>query len=139
VRLTLDDFMTRLFRPDRPSHGVMDWYVERAARASEQIWSTALEIVGTGTSVVLELGLLTRDARRKLYGRADDAGLSLCVWFLDAPRAVRRERVEERNRSRGQTFSMLVPAEVFELASDLWEPPDPGECEGRDVTFVRTG
>ena len=139
ARLTLDDWMTRLFQADRPSRGVMGWYVERAARACEQIWWTALEIARAGTGVVLEIGLLTREARRALYRRIDDAGLILRVHVLDAPRSVRRERVEERNRSRGETFSMLVPPDVFELASDLWESPDPDECEGRDVTFVRTG
>jgi hypothetical protein len=51
---------------------------------------------------------------------------------------VRRERVMERNRARGSTFSMVVPPAIFELASDLWEPLDPSECEGRDVRLLRT-
>lgn len=28
---------------------------------------------------------------------------------------------------------MLVPLEFFELASDLWEPLEADECDGRDV------
>ncbi len=138
VRLTLDDWMSRLFRPDRPDDGVIEWYVERASRCVEQIWATALGIVENGTNVVLELGLLKAAERRRTYRRADDANVTLSLHFLDAARDIRRERVEERNRARTETFSMVVPPDVFEMASDLWEPPDPAECEGRDVRFVRT-
>jgi hypothetical protein len=31
---------------------------------------------------------------------------------------------------------MDVPAEFFELASDLWQPPEESECVGRDVRFI---
>jgi hypothetical protein len=41
-----------------------------------------------------------------------------------------------RNVEQGETFSMVVPPEFFELASDLWEPPDEAECEVRDLRFV---
>jgi predicted kinase len=138
VRLTLDDWMARLFRPERPDSGVIEWYVERAARAVEQIVATSLGIVESGGSVVLELGLLKATERRSFYRRIDEARIAMSLHFLDAAREIRRERVEERNRSRGATFSMVVPPDVFEMASDLWEPPDPAEHEGRDVRFVRT-
>ena len=54
----------------------------------------------------------------------------------DAPRDVRRERVERRNRDQGATFSMVVPPAIFELASDMWEPLDDDERAGRDVRDV---
>jgi uncharacterized glyoxalase superfamily protein PhnB/predicted kinase len=138
VRLTLDDWMTRLFRPDRPDAEVMTWYVERAARCVEQIWRVALEVTTTGTDAVLEIGLIRRQQREHFYRRLDATGLDLEIHVLDADRAVRRERVLERNRARGDTFSMEVPPDVFELASDMWEPPDEGELTGRRVRFVRT-
>lgn len=137
VRFVLDEWMTELFSPDRPEHGAVEWYVERAARSVERIWAVALRIVETGTSVVLELGLLRREERERFYERLDDAGVAWTTHVIDAPRDVRRERVRERNRAKGATFSMLVPNDVFELASDLWEPPSASECEGRDVRFVR--
>lgn len=131
VRLTLDAWMTTLFAPDRPSEGVMPWYVERAARAVDVIWQVALDVLGTGTSVVLEIGLLARRARAAFYARADAAGIRVVLHVVDAPRDVRRARVERRNRERGDTFSMVVPPEIFELASDLWEPPDDDELASR--------
>ena len=58
---------------------------------------------------------------------------------VDAPRDVRRERVEQRNLDRGATFAMVVPPAIFELASDLWEPLDDDERRGRDVRDLDTG
>jgi predicted kinase len=136
VRFTLDDWMTRLFRSDRPASGVMDWYVERAARCIDVMWSVALATIEAGTDAILEIGLLQRAARERFYGRVDEAGADLRVHLVDAPRELRRRRVEERNRGRGATFSMEVPPEIFELASDLWEPPDAQEQEQRRVLVV---
>jgi predicted kinase len=138
VRLTLDEWMATLFRPDRPDHGVVEWYVERSARCIEQIWSVADAVLGVGTPVILELGLLTRRERASFYERVAVSGFPLTVHVVDAARAVRRERVAARNQARGPTFSMLVPPAIFELASDLWEAPDADECAGRVVHFVRT-
>ncbi len=136
VRLTLDDWMTRLFSPDRPESGVMEWYVERAARCVDQIWRVAGSLIDAGTDVILEIGLIRRDARARLLERVDAAGDTLTVYVLEAPREVRRERVERRDREHGATFSMVVPPHFFELASDLWQPLDDDECEGREVRFV---
>jgi predicted kinase len=138
VRLTLDEWIAKLFSPDRPDSGVMEWYVERTARCIDVIWAVAAETLQRGTGVILEIGLLTRRERERFYERIDAAGPDLTIHVVDASRDVRRRRVEERNRVKGSTFSMVVPAAVFELASDLWEPPDATECEGRDVRFIRT-
>jgi uncharacterized glyoxalase superfamily protein PhnB/predicted kinase len=135
VYLSLDEWMVTLFRPDRPGDGVVEWYMERAERAVQQIWLVARRILERGTGVALELGLLRRSERERFYARARDAGFGVTVHVLDAPRDVRRERVERRNHEKGATFSMVVPPAVFELASDLWEAPDTEECEGRDVRF----
>jgi predicted permease len=110
--------------------------VERAVLCAYQIWSVAQPILDAGVSVVLEIGLLQRHQRESFYGRV--TGRELTIHVLDAAREVRRARVEQRNRTQGATFSMVVPPAVFELASDLWEPPDALECEERDVRFVRT-
>ncbi|HEY6558186.1 MAG TPA: ATP-binding protein [Polyangiaceae bacterium] len=136
VRLTLDEWMTALFQPDRPQTGVIEWYVERAGRCVDQIWSVAEGILDAGVSVILEIGLLQRHQRETFYGRV--SGRELTIHVLDAAREVRRARVEQRNRMQGATFSMVVPPAVFELASDLWEPPDSLECEGREVRVLRT-
>jgi predicted kinase len=136
LRLTLDEWMTRLFSPDRPETGIMEWYVDRAARCVEQIIVVASAVLALGTDVILELGLLRRVEREAFYRRIDAARHDMSVYVLDAPREVRRERVDARNRDRGATFTMIVPPAIFELASDLWEPVERDELEGRDVRLV---
>lgn len=138
VRLTLDEWMARLFSPDRPDGDITAWYVERAARCVEQIWQLARGLLAAGVDVILEIGLIQRRDRQRLYRRVDEAGLDLRVHALDADRQLRRERVERRNADRGQTFSMVVPPHIFDLASDLWEPPDAAESSARDIQHIRT-
>ena len=138
IRLTLDDWMVTLFRPDRPETGLLVWYRERSQRCIEQIWKLAQQLTARGDDVVLEIGLLEREERQSFYARVSEAGLALTIYVLDAARDVRRARVLERNRSQGSTFSMIVPPEIFELASDLWQAPDSEECTDRDVRFLRT-
>ena len=118
----LDEWMARLFRADRPEVGVMEWYAERTARCIEQIWKLTQSLLELGNDVVLEIGLIQRRDRERLYRRVDGAGHALTVYVLDAPRELRRERVERRNEQQGDTFCMVVPPHIFDLASDLWEP-----------------
>lgn len=61
------------------------------------------------------------------------AAHDLVVHLLDTPHGIRRDRVRQRNREKGATFPMEVPAAFFELASEHWEPMDPTECEIYDV------
>lgn len=139
LRLTLDDWMTRLFRPDRPAEDVLPWYVERAARCVDQIWQVSLDALAAGVDVVLEIGLIRRAEREAFYARVDDAAVGLEVYLVDAPRELRRQRVAQRNRERGETFSMEVPPAFFELASDRWEPPADDEHAAREIVVLTTG
>lgn len=139
VPLNLDDWMATLFsadRPDVPAAEVMAWYVARTQRCLSQIWKTAEAVLRAGTDVVLEIGLIQRQERDAFYTRMGLWADAMTVYVLDAPREVRRERVNQRNAQRGKTFSMVVPPHIFELASDLWQPPDPAECEAHTVVFV---
>ena len=136
-RLILDDWMATLFRADRPEQDVMVWYMERKRRCIEQIWNVACDLLEADSNVVLELGLIQRQDRVEFYSRVDTAGYQLQVHVLDAPREVRRQRVHKRNTAKGSTFFMVVPDEIFELASDLWQAPDEMECEERNICFVR--
>jgi len=113
----------------------MQWYMERTARCIEQIWKLTQSLLEVGTSVVLEIGLIQRRDRERLYRRVDAAGHALTVYVLDAPRELRRERVERRNEQQGDTFFMVVPPHIFDMASDLWEPPDAAERAERDLHF----
>ena len=136
VLLNLDEWMTRLFSPDRPEAGIVEWYVERASRCVDQIWQITLDLLRARIDVVLEIGLIRSHDREALYSRVDAEALDLTIHVIDAPRELRRARVARRNIERGATFAMEVSPRLFELASDMWEPLTEIECDGRDVRFV---
>jgi len=121
--LDLDTWMVRLFGADaRPPENVMAWYLERRERCRELLWDVALDVLRCGTDVFLEIGLLATAERETFYARVRDEGIRLAVYLVDAPRAVRRERITQRNLSAGP-FTQVVPLEFFERASDAWQPP----------------
>ena len=140
VPLNLDDWMATLFSPDRPSSpdtaDVMAWYVPRTLRCLAQIWKTAEAVLNAGGDVVLEVGLIQQAQRDAFYARMGPWTDAVVVYVLDAPRELRRERVLRRNTQQGATFSMVVPPHIFELASDLWQPPGEAECAQRNVVWV---
>ena len=134
--LILDKWFVQLYSPDRPIEGLMPWYAQRKERCLAQMWTTALEILGAGKDVLMELGLVEVASREWFYGWVDRAGYELTIYLLDAPREVRRERVRQRNKDKGPTFAMEVPEAFFELASDCWEPFGEVERERWDVRWI---
>jgi uncharacterized glyoxalase superfamily protein PhnB/predicted kinase len=89
LRLTLDDWMTTLFSPDRPQTGLFEWYAPRARRCVEQIWKVALQLTARGEEVVLELGLLRREQREDFYALVAAADLPLTRAGRGSRRAAR--------------------------------------------------
>lgn len=127
--LDVDTLMVRLYGADpRPAEGVLGWYLERRDRVRELVWDLALEAVEAGTSVHLELGLVTAAERHTWLERARGRDLAITVTLLDAPREVRRARVAQRNLDPAPHTQQVPPA-FFEAASDVWEPVTPEERE----------
>lgn len=134
--LDLDPWMVRLYGADaRPAENVIGWYLERRDRCRGLLWDVTLDVLRTGTDVLLEAGLVTAADREAHYGRARDEDLQLRVYLVDAPRDVRRARVLDRNASPG-AFTQIVPPAFFERASDAWEAPTAAEREAWDIVDV---
>lgn len=138
IHIALDEWFAKLYSADRPAGEWIPWYVERKQRLLELIWSHAQTILLSGKDVILELGLIQRQGRVAFCQRVLDEGRELRVHVLDAPQEVRRARVQRRNIEKGPTFSMVVPDQVFEMASKMWEVPDHRECEDFPIEFVVT-
>lgn len=136
VFFNLDEWMTNLFRPDRPDSNLMDWYADRTKRCKMQILSMAERSLAVGIDVILEIGLIRKSEREELYSWIDDRQINLKMYVFDVEHSIRRERVIKRNKDEGPSFSMFVPPEIFELASKLWEPIGNDETEGRVYTVL---
>jgi len=139
VHIALDAWFATLFSPDRPAAEVLPWYVARKARVLALIWTHSQAVLAAGVDVILELGLIQRQLRMDFCRGVQALGFELVMHELEAPRELRRARVQQRNEQQGATFSMVVPPEIFELASDLWEPVDEFERGEYAVERVFTG
>lgn len=132
----LDEWMVTLFQPDRPDNDLWPWYAERKTRCIEQIWRQSIRLLKQERDVVLELGLVSRAARQPFYERVQQAGYRLTVHLLETSEDIRRQRVRQRNTEQGETYSMDVSDEVFELASQSWEALDDDEIQANSVIKV---
>ena len=136
VHLDLDEWMVTLFRPDRPETDFMAWYGERKLRCIDQIWLLTCHMLDMGVTPVLELGLVRLADREELYRRLDATDYSYEIHLLDVPKAVRYERVQQRNAEQAGTFKMEVTDEIFEIANAAWEPPGDAETEERNIRWI---
>ena len=130
VAYILDEWMARLFGPDMPEPLQYDWMVERVGRCEAQIWATAAGVLAAGTSVILDIGLMRRADRARVKEIADGTGLTLQWHLVDAPQAVRRARVADRNTIRGEGFAIEVTPDMFDFIEGVYEPPGPDELPG---------
>jgi predicted kinase len=130
----LDDWMARLFGPDMPDPIEYEWMLERVGRCETQIWSVAAAAIATGTSVILDIGLMRRADRDRVRQIAEATDLPLVFHFVDAPQEVRRVRVANRNVVKGESFAIEVTPDLFEFIEGVYEPPEPGELTGAVIS-----
>ncbi|MFN3515155.1 MAG: AAA family ATPase [Phenylobacterium sp.] len=130
VAFLIDEWMARLYAADMPEPVELDWMMARVERCEAQIWSTAAAVLATGTSVVLDLGLMRRADRARVAEIAEAVELPLQFHFVTAPREVRRERVLARGEVRTEAFVAAAGPEMFDFAEGVFEAPDAAELEG---------
>ena len=123
VRFALDDWMHELFAPDIVDLRDFGWIMARVKRCEQRIRAMALDVLRTGTPVVLDLGLMKAASRTASRAWAAEHGYALADHFVHAPAAVRAQRVRTRNEARGATFSFEVTPMMFEFMEGLFEPP----------------
>ena len=142
ARFAIDEWITALYGEDRPVDADYHWYRERIDRATDKIWRVASQLVNLGMDSVLEIGLTQHVEREKFYQRVREAGVTLRLHVLDAPREVRWQRVEQRNQHQGETFSMEVTRGMFDFVEEMWEPPkeeEMREWKGQHIDSSKPG
>ena len=127
VRFAIDEWMHAMFGSDVPDSMDMAWVMPRVARCQAQIWSVAEQILGTGTDVVLELGLLRRNDRAAIKTMVEQSGHVAVFHFVDADLEIRRERVVRRNVERGETYSFDVTPVMFDAMASYFDRPTESE------------
>lgn len=134
VAFIMDEWMGRLFGPDMPEPLEYEWLMERVERCEAQIWSVAAGVLATGTSVIIDLGLMRKADRARVREIAEGAELPLQFHFVTADAAVRRARVAERTEVRGANFAIEVTPAMFDFVEGVFEAPDAEELAGAIVS-----
>lgn len=137
VRFAIDEWMHAMFAVDVPQRLDMSWVMPRVARCQEQIWCVAQQILGSGTDVVLELGLLRKIDRASIKAKVEQAGHLAVFHFVDAELPVRRQRVLQRNAEKGETYSFDVTPGMFEAMESYFERPTTGELSSAHLESPR--
>jgi predicted kinase len=123
VRFSIDEWMNALYWMDCPEKNDLPWALERVARCEAQMEAVARGLAEVGVSSVLDLGFTTRAQRMEWLKKARAVGVECVLHVLDVDAEVRWERVCERNRGDGATFTFAVTREMFEFMETRWELP----------------
>lgn len=134
VAFILDEWMAQLFGPDIPAQVEYPWLVERVGRCEAQIWSTVAAVMASGTSVILDLGLMRKADRDRIREIAEAVDLPLQWHYVTAPQEARRARVAERTQVHGKSFALQVTPDMFEFVEGVFEAPSPEELTGAIVS-----
>ncbi len=127
VHFSIDEWMQRLYGPDLPKPIDFAWIMERVQRCEDQIWAIASEVARVGGSVVLDLGFMRVDSRRRFMDLSRSQSLPSELHFVDAPLDVRKARVMARNSERGETFSFEVTPSMFDFMEEQFQRPTDAE------------
>jgi len=121
VCFSIDPWMVDLFGPELPTPLNFQWVMERVKRCEGRIWLTAKEVALRGGHVVLDLGFLKIANREEFIQLAKQAGFETKIYFVHASRETRRERVMDRNKNKGDTFSLEVSPDMFDFMDSQFE------------------
>jgi predicted kinase len=136
---SIDEWMSGLYLPDMPQPIDLSWVMSRVTRCHQRIWQTAQSIVSNGGSAVLDIGMPTANDRTSVRAMTDTHRLPSTWYFVTAPLPIRRERVMQRNTSKGATFSFEVTPQMFDFMDARFEEPTAAEmslCKVIDTSLT---
>ncbi|QLI82507.1 ATP-binding protein [Chitinibacter fontanus] len=121
---SIDAWMQTLYGADLPTPLDLNWVLARVSRCENQIWAMVRQHVQLGGVAVLDLGLLKHRQRLHFQSLAAQCDCPVQWHFIDAPLAIRRQRVIERNQQRGETYAFTVTTTMFDVMEAQFERPD---------------
>lgn len=136
VLFSVDHWNNTLFMPDKKATDGVEWYLERIARGDTMIRSLVLQLEGTSTDSVLDLGFAKAERRAVFYAFAKAHNLKYQLHFLDVEKETRRHRVARRNTEKGDTFEFEVSDADFEFMETWFERPTADELVGAKIITI---
>ncbi|MHA7239110.1 AAA family ATPase [Arthrobacter sp. TMS1-12-1] len=119
VRFTLDEWMLRCF-PDLAFDS--DEYGRKAEECKDLMWEVALQVLRTGSDVILDWNQWNRQRRAFWRDRAVQAGYSMCLHYIRGSVEVAVEQAEKRVALNAPWVHPLTAAQIRQF-TELFEEP----------------
>jgi len=118
IRFSIDPWMQTLFSKDMT---LLDysWMIERVNRCYDQIWQVSEQILAINGNVILDLGFTTKAQRDIFSNRAKEMNINSEIHYLDAPKDIRKKRVDKRNIEKDPS---VYAFEVTDMMFNFMEP-----------------
>jgi len=129
IRFSIDPWMQTLFAKDMTSLDY-SWMIERVNRCYEQIWQVSEQILAIDGNVILDLGFTTKEQRDIFSNRAKKMNINSEIHYLDAPKDIRKQRVDKRNLEKDPSvYAFEVTDMMFDFMEPKFEAPDQDELK----------
>jgi predicted kinase len=129
IIFSIDTWNKTLFLSDKKETDGLDWFLERIDRAEEMIKSLILQLENASTDSILDLGLSKFSHREKFRKFALENNIEFQLHYLDIPKEMRWERVQNRNQEKGITFEFEVSENDFNFMEGWFEVPNESELK----------
>jgi len=106
------------------------WAGERYARCRGQIWLVAQQLLAQNKSIVLDGAAANKEQRDLIRQKALNHGVDFQLHYVTSGSEIRKQRVIERNRTQGDTYSLAVTPAMFAYTETYFEPPTGEELSG---------
>ena len=123
ILFSIDKWNKTLFLSDKTSNDGLDWFLERIERSEVIIQDLISQLEANQTDSILDLGLSKFTHREKFRTFAKEKGYEAQIHFLDIPKEIRKQRVQNRNSEKGSTFEFEVSNEDFNFMESWFEKP----------------
>ena len=126
VILSVDEIMLAVFGQDAGEKH--DDYV---ARIKEYLYQKTLEIIGSGSDVILDLGFWTKEERAYARSFFGSNGITNELHFIDIDDCEWQRRIEKRNGDvlAHNSDAYFVVEGLLEKFGAIFEKPDPSEID----------
>jgi len=129
IQFSIDPWMQTLFSKDVTTLDY-SWMIERVNRCYEQVWQVSEQVLALNGNVVLDLGFTTKAQRGIFSDRAKELDINSEIHYLDAPKDIRKKRVDQRNIEKDPSvYSFEVTTMMFDFMESKFEIPDQKELK----------
>ena len=135
IVFSTDVWMSDLYWMDKKPGEDLNWALERILRCETRMIKTASQLAERNFSAVLDVGFVNRVYRDKTYEKLAKYNLDFEIHFLEVDKDVRWQRVQKRNREKGETFSLEVTRDMFDFMEDHFNPLTSEETD-KKILFV---